>query len=105
MLELLALPAWNTPPISIEAWTQGLAAHGHAATVAREASDITWIEVGDLRLRGFVVIEAGHVEAINFEIHDPDPSSAITLIESTASDLGWEIHADDDDPDDDNDDS
>lgn len=100
MIELLALPAWDATPRSLDDWTGRLAAAGQKATVERESPGSAWIEVAGLRLRGFAVIEGEHVSAINFELHDPDPAPARGLVEAAARDLGWEVHDDEDEPED-----
>jgi hypothetical protein len=48
-----------------------------------------------LRLRGFAVLAGPHVEAINFEVAEPDPTRATSLIAAAATALAWEIHAED----------
>jgi len=100
MIERLALPAWSTPPRPLDDWTGRLAATGQKVTVDRESPGSAWVEVAALRLRGYAVIEGGHVAAINFELHDLDPTAARDLIEAAARDLGWEVHDEEDEPDD-----
>ena len=95
MTELLALPAWDTPPTSLDAWSGRFANHGHPPVVSREGSGVAWMEFAPLRLRAYVVIESGHVEAVNFEINDPDPQPSLTLIVVIAQELRWELHPDD----------
>jgi hypothetical protein len=101
MIELLAIPAWDAPPRTLEEWTACLAEAGAAPSVVRESTDVCWVEVGVLRLRGYVVLEGRHVSAINFELVDPDPAPARRLVEEAAWALGWEVHADEDDEEDD----
>ncbi len=96
MTERLAIPSWNAKSATLEDWTRTLSELGHPPAVARDDGMI-WIELPALRLRGFVVTEGEHVEAINFEMHDPDIAPALALLESTATTLGWEIHEADDD--------
>lgn len=93
MVEFLALPAWNTPTTRLDAWVERFASLGHPARLARDGSGGTWIEVPTMRLRGFVVMETANVEAINFELSDPE--SATATLEIAADGLGWEIHPDD----------
>jgi hypothetical protein len=101
MIEYLALPAWKTPPTSVDAWVVQLSETGGPVIVSRESPTVAWLEVAPLRLRGYVVIENGHAAAINFELtaHDPDP--ATRAIEQAAEVLGWEIHEDDEEDEDD----
>ena len=101
MIELLSLPGHKAPPTSLDAWVAQLSALGGPVTVTRDSPGATWLEVGRLRLRGYAMLEGGLVGAINFELTDPDPSPASRVVESAASALGWEVHADDpdDDPD------
>ena len=87
MIEWLALPPPGGSDVGVDGW---IAALGHAARVVR--GDSTWLEVPSLQLRGFVVFEGDAVEAINFELADPD---AWTFLESAATALGWELHPDD----------
>jgi hypothetical protein len=105
MIELLALPAWNAPPRTLDDWQAGLAGAGRPPVVVRESSAASWLELAPLRLRGYVVMEGPHVAAINFELGAPDSAAAARLLESVAHALGWELHPDDlDDPDDSDDD-
>jgi hypothetical protein len=96
MLEYLALPAWNTPETSIDAWVARLSETGGRVIVSHESSTVTWLEAALLRLRGFVVVENGHAAAINFELHDHDPQPATRVLEAAAEALGWELYLDDD---------
>ncbi len=96
MPEYLALPAWNTPPTTVDAWVVGLAEAGGPVVVRRESPTVAWLEAAPLRLRGYVMIEDGHATAINFEVHDPDPGGpANRAVEAAAAALGWEVHPDD----------
>jgi len=95
MLEYLALPAWETPPRTLDEWVAGLSEAAGPATLKRESPTVAWLEVASLKLRGYVVIEDGHPTAINFELRDPDPGPATRAIEAATSALGWELHADD----------
>ena len=104
MREYLALPGWNTPPTSMDAWVAHLTDQGGPVAVRRESATVAWLEVATLRLRGYVVVENGHASAINFELHDPDPGPALLVIEQAAAALGWELDGDDDEDQDDDDD-
>jgi hypothetical protein len=101
MTELLALPEWDTPPRTIDDWTAALTALGHPPTLERESPGVAWLEIAPLRLRGYAVIESGHVVAVNFELNAPDPSPAVTLVEGAARSIGWDVNDDEDDEDDD----
>jgi hypothetical protein len=101
MLEYLALPAWDTPETTVDAWVVQLSETAGPVIVSRESPSVTWLEVAPLRLRGYVMLENGHAAAINFELHALDPGPATQAIEAAAASLGWEIHADDDDKEDD----
>src|SRR5205807_2362223 len=84
MLELLAVPEWNTPPRTLEDWSAALP---EPSAIVREPDGSVWIEVASRRMRGYVLIEGGQVSAINFELHDRDPAPARALIESAALSL------------------
>jgi hypothetical protein len=103
MTELLALPDWQTPPRTLDEWVAALSGRAGQVAVVRESTTVVWLEVGSLRLRGYAVLEGVNVEAINFELADPDPAPATLLLEEVARSLGWELHADEpgDDSDDD----
>lgn len=103
MIEYLALPAWDTLATPLDAWVERLGGGDRArVAVERESPTVVWLGVAAPRLRGYAVIEEGHVAAINFELHADDPEPALALIRAAADDLRWELHADDpDDPDDD----
>jgi hypothetical protein len=102
MIELLALPDWQTGPTTVEAWVTQLSALGAKVVVTRESPGVAWLEVAALRLRGYAVMDGSRVEAINFELAAPDPSPAAAVVESVAQALGWEVHPDE--PDDEQDD-
>ncbi len=97
--ELLALPAWNATPKTLEDWRDALAAQGHVPVVRRGDGE-TWLDVEPLRLRGYVALEGAGVEAVNFELHDPDPIPATAVIDAAAQSLGWEVHPDEPEEDD-----
>jgi hypothetical protein len=100
MIERLAIPSWNAKSATLEDWIRTLSDLGHAPTCSRD-DGMTWIELPSLRLRGFVVSEGQNVEAINFELHEPENAPVLMLLESAATLLWWEIHeADDDEPED-----
>ena len=102
MIELLAVPAWDAGPTPLSAWVAGLEAQGLTVIVNRESTNVAWIEVHALRLRGYVVLDGGRdVEAINFELAAPDPAPARGVVESAAAKLAWEVHDDGDDDEDD----
>jgi hypothetical protein len=102
MIELLAIPGWQTPPTSLEDWVRRLAdLAGIPVELERESPQATWIMLPTLRLRGFAVLAGPHVEAINFEVAEPDPTRATSLIAAAATALAWEIHAEDEPEEDD----
>ncbi len=96
MVEYLALPDWNTPPTTVDAWVARLSETAGPVIVSRESSTVTWLEVAPLRLRGYVLVENGNASAINFELHALDPDPAARAIGEAATALGWEIHPEDD---------
>jgi hypothetical protein len=91
MIEILALPGWETPETPLSAWVEFFASQGHRAVVSRESTGVSWIEVNSLRLRGYAVMEGSHVEAINFELTDPDPGPALLALEQAAAALAWDL--------------
>ncbi len=97
MIELLALPDWQTPPRSLDDWVAQFEALAGPVVVTRESSGVSWVEIGTLRLRGYVVLEGQRVEAINFELAAPDPEPAARVVEAAAQALGWEVHPDEPD--------
>lgn len=100
MIELLAVPAWKTPPRSLDDWVAQLRESAGPVAVKPDPPGASWIVVGSLGLRGYALIEGGGVEAIQFELDGPDPSAASQALEAAASALGWELHADDPDDED-----
>ncbi len=103
MVEYLALPAWNTPETTVDAWVVALSESAGPVIVSREGPGVAWLEVAPMRLRGYVVIEGGHAAAINFEVHDPDHGPSTRALEAASVALGWELHPDDEDEDEDED--
>ncbi len=103
MVEYLALPAWNTPETTVDAWVVALSEAAGPVIVSREGPSAAWLEVAPLRLRGYVVIEGGQAAAINFELHGLDQGPSTRALEAASAALGWELHADDDDGEEDED--
>jgi len=87
MIEWLAMPPPGGSKVGLDAW---IAALGESARVVRR--DMIWIEMPSRHLRGYVVFEGENVEAINFELSDPD---AFATLDAAATALGWELHPDD----------
>ncbi|HMB04685.1 MAG TPA: hypothetical protein VKP69_13205 [Isosphaeraceae bacterium] len=104
MIELLALPGWQAPPTTLDDWIARLTALAGPVAVTRESRAASWLEIDALRLRGYVVLEGRRVEAINFELADPDPAPATRVVEDAARALGWEVHPDEPDDEDDEED-
>jgi len=102
MIELLVVPDWQAAPRTLDEWVAALSKQVDRVEVSRESTGVSWLEIGSLRLRGYVVLDGLHVEAINFELSDPDPAPATRAIEAAAQELGWEVH--EDEPDDESDD-
>jgi hypothetical protein len=104
MIELLAIPGWQTGPTLLSDWVARLEVEvGGPVVVKQDPPQGAWIEVGQLCLRGFAMLAGPHVEAINFEVSAVDPAAAIQLLEATSVAIGWEIHPDDDDEEDEDD--
>ena len=97
MIELLAVPGWQTPPTTLEVWSSHLQTAGCLISVTRESTGVSWIECTRYRFRGYAVMNGNDVEAVNFELSALDPLPATRLIESVAQELGWELHPDDPD--------
>lgn len=97
--ELLALPAWNSPPRSLQDWRDAIAGQGQTVVVTSR-NDETWLEVGSIGLRGYVCIEGDRTVAINFELSPADLEAATRTLERAAQALDWELHADEPEEDD-----
>lgn len=104
MIELLVVPDWQAPPKTLDDWVVQLSERVDRVEVSRESTTVAWLEIGSLRLRGYAVLEGQYVEAINFELHAPDPAPAALVVEAAAQALGWEVHPDDPDDETDEDD-
>lgn len=102
MIELLATPGWKTEATPPSAWVDHLAWQGYSAVLSYESKTVAWLEVASLRLRGYVVIAGGHVEAINFEVDENHLTRARAAVEAAAAALGWEVD-DEVDPEDEDD--
>jgi hypothetical protein len=100
MTEILALPGWRVADTPLTAWVEQFQAQGLEATATRESTDVWWVEVPALWLRGYAVMDGLRVEAINFELADPDETPARQALERAAAALNWELHEDDDGGDD-----
>lgn len=105
MIELLAVPAWDTARTPLSAWVERLEGQGWTVVVNHESTNVAWIVVNALRLRGYVVLAGGRdAEAINFELAAADPTLARAALEQAAAALAWELH-DEENGDDDLDDN
>ncbi len=102
MTEILAVPGWKVLDTPLSAWIDQFQAQGLDAVATRESTDVWWVEIRSLRLKGYAVMDGKHVEAINFELDDPDIVPARSALEKAADALSWELH--DDESDDENDD-
>jgi hypothetical protein len=100
MIELLALPEWQTPATRLSEWVEAFRGRGHEVVASRESTGVSWVEVPSLRLRGYAVMSGEDVEAINFEIMGQNPSEALSLVTQVAAILGWEVTEDEGDEDD-----
>jgi hypothetical protein len=100
MIELLALPGWQAPPTSLDQWVAQLSESAGPVTVTRESTGVSWLEVAPLRLRGYAVIAGQRVEAINFELTNPEFEPAMRAVEAAARALRWDVHPDEADDDD-----
>lgn len=100
MIEWLAMPASGAAPMTLDTWAEAFSALGQTPRIVHEGPGVAWIEVATKRLRGYAVIEGGRVEAINFELPEPDAPSALALLEAVVAKLEWELHQEDDDEDD-----
>ena len=96
MTEWLALPPPGGSDAGIDAWLAAFASAGHPARVVR--GEEIWVEVPSLRLRGFAATQGEGLEAINFELSDPD---AKPTLERVAASFGWDIYPDDGEDDED----
>ncbi len=103
MIELLALPGWQAPPVTLEDWSSRLRESGSDVIVTRESTGVSWLECTRHRFRGYAVMAGRDVEAINFELNALDPEPAARVIEAVALALGWEVHAEDPDEESDSD--
>ena len=103
MVELLAIPGWQAPVRTVEDWLNALAVLGHAARISLDEDHDTWIEVPDLSLRGLTVLDGVNLEAIHFELENPETEVVLEVLCQAAAVLSWELHPDDDDDDDDDD--
>jgi hypothetical protein len=100
MIERLAIPAWQTGATSLEAWTTALTAGFETPVVVeRESPQGSWVILAAVRIRGFAVLLGADVEAINFEVNNPERD--LPRLEAVASSIGWELHEDDGDDEDD----
>jgi hypothetical protein len=93
MRELLALPAWDTPPTPLEQWVREFSHRDQSPRLVQESGE-HWIEIPAHRIRGYIVVEEGCVAAVNFELHAADPTESIGLLQAVASALNWELHED-----------
>jgi hypothetical protein len=100
--ELLAIPAWRTPPTTLAAWVEALESWGGPAVVVeRESPEGAWIHLEALGVHGFAVLAGPNVEAVNFEIQEPLTPETEAMLAEVAAAIGWEIHPDDDEGDED----
>ena len=95
MPEILALPGWKVIDTPFSAWVDQFQAQGLEAVATRESTDVWWVAIAALQLKGYAMMDGKHVEAINFELADSDIIPAREALEQAASALSWELHEDD----------
>ena len=90
MIERLAIPAWKTPPRTLEDWRAQFEALGHPSAIDR-GSEEAWLQVESAGLRVLAVIESETLGALHVEIIADDPAPALALLDAAAERLGWEV--------------
>ena len=63
MIELLAIPAWDTSPTTLAQWLEAFEAQSLVVSIVRDSPQASWIEVNALRLRGYALMDGIKVEA------------------------------------------
>lgn len=105
MIELLAIPGWQTAPTTLAEWVAQLEkGGGPTVVVERESPQGAWIHLEAMGVHGFAVLAGPLVEAVNFEIQEPLSPDVSRMLEEAAAAIGWEIHPDEPDDDEDDDD-
>jgi hypothetical protein len=100
MIELLSIPAWNAPPVTLDDWIGAFSSQGLVVALEPDPPEGVWLEIASLRFRALVLTEDNHATAVHFELSGPDSSAARAVVEKAALALGWEIHDDTEDEDD-----
>lgn len=91
--ELLAIPAYQAPPRTVDDWKGALAAQGHPPTIRRREGEL-YLVLADLGAEGLVVEEGNGLVAINFELAADDPAGCRAVLQAAAESIGWELHDD-----------
>ena len=94
MLQRFAIPAWSTPPRTLEDWVAAFADQGLLAQVEDASDEDAVLIVASLGLRGFASLESGRLLAVDFDIEAADPASPIQHLGTVAAALGWELYDD-----------
>lgn len=97
MIERLLIPAWNAPARSIDDWHEQFAQLGYVPSIDREDPEETWLMLDSIGTRLLAVIEGSSLVALHAEIREPDPSTALQLLDQAARSLNWEVHDTEDD--------
>jgi hypothetical protein len=97
MIEVLAIPAWRSPPVSLDEWVNAFTSQGLVVALEPDPPDGVWMEIAALRLRGLVLREDDFASVVHFELSASEPDPARAAIELAAAAVGWETHDDDDD--------
>ena len=89
--EWLAVPPTGVPGCPLEDWLGALTQFGFAAVAKREPEGV-WLHLSEnCPIQGFVSIERGLVEAINFEILEGSTHAQCEQLRRATEALAWEI--------------
>ncbi|GIW86270.1 MAG: hypothetical protein KatS3mg108_0594 [Isosphaeraceae bacterium] len=97
MFQRLAIPAWSTPPRTLEDWVAAFADHGFPAAIEDASDEDAVLTVESLGLRAFASLEAGRLLALDFDIEAADPVPVFDHLSAVTAALGWELHDESDD--------
>lgn len=89
--EWLAVPPTGVTGCPLEDWLGALCQHGFEAVAKREPEGV-WLHFGEsCPIEGFVSIEQGLVEAINFELREGTTHAQSEQLRRASDALAWEI--------------
>lgn len=97
MPEYLAIPCWNAPRCSIEAWIEQFEQRDHPVARERDGNAGVVLVVESLETEAYAALDGDDVVAIDFTCAEACASAFLNVLDRAARELGWEWNAHEED--------